>query len=201
MADQKSSLLALLGMSNCSKNRSLLTMFRPVRCPTHLDAPPKPASERIPERILECVYGTWHHRLTVLAVTRAKPGMHSDGGGLWLRVQPTVRAWLFRYTSPTTGRERRMGLGSSPDVTLADARSSASDARKQLVADTDPLDQRAAVAADLARELITFQKVAEACMEAKRAGWRNEKNEAQWTATLKAYVYSQIGGRPVEKIS
>lgn len=140
------------------------------------------------------------NRLTVLAVTRAKPGMHSDGGGLWLRVQPIGRAWLFRYTSPGTGRERRMGLGSAQDIALAAARSAASDARKLLAEGKDPLDLRLAVTAERKRELITFRKAAEDCIEAKRPGWRNAKHGAQWAATLEAYVYPRIGTRPVVSI-
>lgn len=141
------------------------------------------------------------NRLTTIAVARAKLGMHSDGGGLWLRVQPNGRAWLFRYKSPTTGRERRMGLGSAQDVTLAAARDLAGDARKLLLGRSDPLDQRAVMAAERERELITFRKAAEACIEAKRAGWGNEKHAAQWTATLEAHVYKRIGTQPVASIT
>ena len=127
--------------------------------------------------------------------------MHSDGGGLWLRVQPNGRAWLFRYTSPTTGRERRMGLGAVQDVSLAEARTAAGVARKHLHGGLDPLDQRELAAAERQRELITFRKAAEACIGAKQAGWRNAKHGAQWAATLEAYVYPRIGNRAVAAVT
>ena len=139
--------------------------------------------------------------MTALAVARAKVGMHSDGGGLWLRVQPNGRAWVFRYTSPTTGRERRMGLGAVQDVSLVEARTAAGSARKQLHGGLDPLDQRELAAAERQRELITFRTAAEACIAAKQAGWRNAKHGAQWTATLEAYVYPRIGSRAVATVT
>ena len=51
------------------------------------------------------------HRLSSAAVRNAKPGMHCDGGGLYLQASPgadkkTVqKSWLFRYA--INGRERR----------------------------------------------------------------------------------------------
>ncbi len=141
------------------------------------------------------------NRLTAMAVARAKPGLHGDGGGLWLRVQAGGRAWLFRYISPATGRERRMGLGSVQDVVLAGARIAAAEARKQVQAGLNPLDQRELAVAARERDLITFRKAAASCIEAKQEGWRNAKHGAQWTATLEAYVYPSIGDRPVAAIS
>ena len=38
-----------------------------------------------------------------------KPGVHSDGGGLYLRVRPTgTRSWL--YICMIDGKRREMGL-------------------------------------------------------------------------------------------
>jgi hypothetical protein len=60
-------------------------------------------------------------KLTALHIKNAKPGDKlSDGGGLGLDVDKNGnRAWIFRYKSPTTGRDRFMGLGPANDVTLA----------------------------------------------------------------------------------
>lgn len=57
--------------------------------------------------------------------TLKKPGMHPDGGGLYLQVTEAAdgtprKSWLFRYT--VGGRERQMGLGPISDVSLAEAR-------------------------------------------------------------------------------
>ena len=61
------------------------------------------------------------NQLTVRKVETAKDGCHSDGGNLWLTVSGKARTWSVRYTSPTTGKRREMGLGPFHDVTLAEA--------------------------------------------------------------------------------
>lgn len=66
-------------------------------------------------------------KLTALRVGRPlKPGMYSDGGGLWLQVTPTRdgkpggKSWIFRYmvTEGGRSRERYMGLGSFRAVSV-----------------------------------------------------------------------------------
>jgi hypothetical protein len=69
--------------------------------------------------------------LTALQVKNAKQGDKlGDGGGLRLDVDRNGnRSWIFRYTSPVTSKERFMGLGPLRDVSLAQARDAAGDAR------------------------------------------------------------------------
>lgn len=58
----------------------------------------------------------------------AKPGRHSDGGNLFLSIDGKGRRrWIFRYVR--AGRVREMGLGSVRDVSLAEARGKAAEAR------------------------------------------------------------------------
>ena len=82
--------------------------------------------------------------LTVLQVENAKPGQRlSDGGGLRLDVDKNGNSsWIFRFRSPITGRERFMGLGPSRDVSLAQARDAAQEARSIVRQGLDPIDQR-----------------------------------------------------------
>ena len=61
-----------------------------------------------------------------------------------------------------------------PEVTLAAARDKALAARRLLVEGVDPLAERAKVPA------MSFRDAAEAVIEAKTPGWRNEKHAAQW---------------------
>lgn len=67
------------------------------------------------------------HKLTARAVASAKDWMHSDGGGLFLRVIGKARAWVFRFTHAS--RKREMGLGPQSAVSLATARERAAQAR------------------------------------------------------------------------
>jgi hypothetical protein len=76
--------------------------------------------------------GSALHKLSARRVTtEAKPGRHSDGGGLYLVVGPTgSRKWLFIYRS--AGKQREMGLGAATGagaVSLADARTRAAECR------------------------------------------------------------------------
>ena len=89
------------------------------------------------------------HLLQPLRLERLKPdagkteAMFSDGGGLWLRVRPTARTWLFIYTRPTGGRGK-LTLGDYPDHSLQDARAWAQDQRRRIDQDIDPGVQRSA---------------------------------------------------------
>lgn len=69
-------------------------------------------------------------KLTARKAATAGPGKHEDGAGLRLVVSPAGRKkWVLRYT--IDGRRREMGLGSFPDVSLAEARVLAAKYRKQ----------------------------------------------------------------------
>jgi hypothetical protein len=63
--------------------------------------------------------------LTDVAIRKAKPKKApyklSDGGGLFLWVQPAGGKW-WRYKYRFAGKEKLLALGTYPDVTLADAR-------------------------------------------------------------------------------
>lgn len=145
-------------------------------------------------------------KLTALRVQHASsPGRYGDGHGLFLQVGPTgAKSWLFRYTRK--GRERWMGLGPYPTVTLAGARDLALECRKQLKDKTDPLDARqvatepVAVAGVGAAAVITFSQAAEAFHAAFEAEWENRKHAAQVLSSLRAHAFPTIGDLPVGDI-
>src|SRR3954470_1840844 len=96
-----------------------------------------------------------------------------------------------------------MGLGSYRDVTLAEARFKAEEARKKLANGVDPIDARAG--ARLQERLqdanaVTFGLCAAKYIEAHRAGWRNEKHAAQWTSTLATFARPIIGSVAVRDV-
>jgi hypothetical protein len=66
--------------------------------------------------------------------------MHPDGRGLYLQVKNGGRSWLFRFM--LNGKERWMGLGPYPDVSLADARRGAEGCRRLLREGIDPIEAR-----------------------------------------------------------
>ena len=143
-------------------------------------------------------------RLKALAVEKLarKPGMYCDGGGLWLRVSsPTARSWVFRYMLNRSAHE--MGIGKYPEISLAEARQRAAEARRLKAHGTDPLAQRDAVRASLLAEAaksVTFKDSAARYIDAHRTGWRNAKHAAQWEATLATYAEPILGKLAVQAV-
>ena len=144
------------------------------------------------------------NRLVPLNVERIKqPGMHPDGGGLYLRVSDTgAKSWIFRYSAPG-GKRPEMGLGAFPTVGLAEAREKAEECRKLRVAGKNPIEVREAaiLAAKLeAARQMTFRQCAEAYIETHRATWKNAKHAYQWPQSLSTFVYPIFGDLPVQAI-
>ena len=83
-------------------------------------------------------------KLTDVRVRKtAHTGLHNDGYGLYLKVTDGgARSWIFRFK--IGGRTRDMGLGPYPEISLADAREKAADARKLTRQDIDPIEARRA---------------------------------------------------------
>jgi integrase len=135
--------------------------------------------------------GRLTNRLTANGIKKllATPKMHPDGGGLYLQVQkPGQASWLHRYTR--AGRERQMGLGRYPDVSLAEARDSRDANKALLIKGVDPLDARAASATAMeCDDGLTFRAAAERYIASHRAEWTNPKHSQQWLNTLSTYVF------------
>lgn len=139
-------------------------------------------------------------------------GRYGLGDGLMLDVKAAKgggepgKYWTMRYTAPGTGKPRWLGLGAYPKVSLACARKARDAAQELLDKGIDPLEHRAAdkaarrKAADEA-DARTFDKVAQAFIDAKSAGWSNRKHIAQWTATLNTYASPVIGALDVATIT
>lgn len=138
-------------------------------------------------------------KLTAREVAKAtKPGVYGDGGGLALRVgRSGTKAWVFRYQK--ANRAHELGLGSVQLVSLAEARAKAIQQRRLILDGIDPAQRRKAAAQRAA--VPTFQKVAEAYIEAHAPGWRNAKHSAQWTSTLATYVHPAFGTKSVADVA
>jgi integrase len=143
------------------------------------------------------------NRLSARAVaTEGKPGLHPDGGGLYLRVaRGGAKSWCLRYM--LHGKAREMGLGGLSKISLADARKKAAAHRLLLADKVDPIEKRAAERSvkkmDAARAM-TFGDCAAAYIKAQQAGWRNVKHRQQWTNTISTYVMPCFGSVPVADV-
>jgi len=134
--------------------------------------------------------------------------MLADGGGLYLQVgeasgtgKAVPKSWIFRFKRG--GSERWMGLGSTGDVSLEEAREAAARCRRQLKDGIDPLAARKATREQLAAEAaqaVTFKECTERYIEAHKPAWKNAKHRAQWKNTLATYAEPVLGALPVSAI-
>jgi integrase len=143
------------------------------------------------------------HRLSAKSVEKARePGYYTDGGGLYLQVSSTLsKSWIFLYRR--NGKSREMGLGSERDISLAEARTKAADARRQLADGKDPLAAREGHRAQEKLQKvgsISFADCAKKYIDAHKAGWRNEKHIEQWQNSLETYAGPVIGELAVRDV-
>jgi hypothetical protein len=138
-----------------------------------------------------------------------RPRLYRIGNGLLLQATPTKpdengtynvsRSWLYRFTSPVTGKERRKGLGSLDTLTLDIARLDARNLQRQVEAGIDPLDaeeakrregraQAASVPTARAADM-TFRACAQKFMETHLTPDRNPIYRQQYEQSLRDYVY------------
>jgi len=135
------------------------------------------------------------HKLTPRKVETAGPGKHEDGGGLRLVVsQAGARKWILRFT--LGGKRREMGLGSFPDVGLAEAREQAIMCRRKVRSGIDPIAARRS-----SLPAPTFTTCAARYIRAHRHGWQSVKHARQWVSTLKTYARPEIGAKRVDLLT
>jgi integrase len=163
--------------------------------------------------------GAGQNKLSAAKVAKCtKPGYLLDGGNLYLQVTPRAsvaegtrqapasvvsKSWCFRYRDRAMGKQRELGLGPFPDVSLEEARVKAGELRVLLLKGKDPMAERQAQRTAIkveAAKVMTFDEAAANYIEGKKSGWKNEKHAAQWENTLTTYASPIIGSLPVASI-
>ncbi len=92
-------------------------------------------------------------------------GKYADGQGLWLIKRDKILGkWILRLV--VQGKRREMGLGSWPDVSIAEARERAAKARKQLRDGVDPIFERQKV--KRSAKPLTLAEAIAGCFEVRR---------------------------------
>lgn len=126
----------------------------------------------------------------------AKPFKVSDSHGLYLLVNPGgSRLWYLKY--PINRKESRLGLGSYPDVSLADARQQRDGIRKLLAQNINPAHQRSAERATSSPEK-TFKHVALEWHKSNRT-W-SENHAARLLASMSNHIFPIIGHLPITEL-
>lgn len=127
------------------------------------------------------------------ARTVATPGLHGDGGGLYLNVRASgSRSWVQRIT--IDGRRRDIGLGAYPAVGLARARLLAAANRAAVAEGRDPLLERRR------SRVPTFREASLRVHEANRPRWKNGKHVVNWIGSLERHAFPALGAMPVDRI-
>lgn len=133
---------------------------------------------------------------------KKEQGRYNDGNGLYLQVSKSgSKSWLFRYMLDNKSKE--MGLGSIRTVPLGVARTEALECKKLLREGIDPIKERKerlARAKTANIDVLTFERCAEAYLEAHSASWKSVRHEKIWRSSLKRFAYPIIGNLPVNTI-
>jgi len=141
--------------------------------------------------------------LTVVQIKALKPAERpfkvSDSDGLYVLVQPSgALLWRFRYRS--CGIERKLSLGSFPEVSLAQARRKRDEAKAELEDGIDPVEEKrqSRLKAELAAQ-TTFSIVGEEYIE-------KMEREGRAPATIKKarWFLELLGGianRPIALVT
>ena len=142
--------------------------------------------------------------LTDTACRKAIPGEKErklfDERGLYLRITPAgSKSWCLKYRFGT--KEKKLTLGSYPEVTLARARELRDQARRELAMDKDPsIERKKRKAVAVLESLDTFEKIAIA-WHTQRAKTLNERYATQILDRLRENVFPSIGSIPIRQIT
>lgn len=131
---------------------------------------------------------------------KAKPGKYSEGNikGLFLKANSTSQLWRLKYS--LNGEENTYSIGIYPDISVAQARILAQEARTAVANGIAPRHARAIKEeAKKAQEAWTFKKVAEEWLEFN--SHLKPKTVSGHRGALKNHIYPSIGDMPVAEIA
>ena len=143
--------------------------------------------------------------LTDTKARSVKPGgpplAHGGVTGLALHPSLTVKGqgkWVLRYVSPVTKKRRNAGLGSYPEVGIAEAARQGRFMREQIAHGEDPLEVRVNEATK--PRMPSLSEASETLHKELKPGWKNPKHAQQWINTLKEYAFPLIGAMPLDQV-
>lgn len=142
--------------------------------------------------------------LTDMQVKKAKstekPQKLSDGGGLYLLVQPSgAKYWRLKYRY--LGVEKVLAFGVYPDISLLDARKQRDEARKLLANDIDPSAvKKVRKATNTALAENSFELVAREWHTKNLHNWK-QSNADKLINLLQNDIFPWLGKRPIGEIA
>lgn len=134
------------------------------------------------------------------AQPRGNEHLLSDGEGLYLRVRPNGKVWIYRYKQ--SGKQAKLSLGCYPAVSLAMARRKARDEAEKRAGGIDPKDARREQAErNRVARLNTFELMA-------RAWHAQAQKDREWSASyaekvmrhLELHIFPWLGSLSMDAI-
>ncbi|MBX9405979.1 tyrosine-type recombinase/integrase [Pseudomonas baetica] len=145
-------------------------------------------------------------RLSDVKIKAAKPKekdyILTDGNGLQMRVRINgSKLWNFNYIQPVTKKRINMGLGTFPEVSLAQARKRTMEARELVAQGLDPKEKRDAERhAKKAATEHTFENISAAWFELKKDSVTPAYAEDIWRS-LTLHVFPDLATTPISAIT
>ena len=134
------------------------------------------------------------------AKPKEKPYKLSDGGGLYLLINPDgAKYWRLDYRYGET--RKTLALGKYPEVTLVAARGKRGDARKLLDANVDPGEHRKAQKASKSDSTAnSFEVVAREWFSKQQPGWAPSHGD-KIICRLERDVFPWIGAKSISEVA
>jgi integrase len=121
----------------------------------------------------------------------------SDGGGLYLDIQPSGRYWRMKYRFD--GKEKTLALGVYPEVSLKLARERRAKAREQIADGIDPNQVKKEQKAASKEQADTFKTVAEDWLKLKKGELADSTLEVA-ERRLETWAFPKLGHIPIKEI-
>lgn len=139
--------------------------------------------------------------LKAVKLASLKPGMHSDGNGLYLAVgESGSRSWILR--TMVRGKRCEIGLGSLDTTPLTDARADAASLRARARKGENILEERRKAKALVEHQasIPTFETAAKQFHASIKETFDSETHAYNWLQSLELHVFPKIGKKTVDKI-
>ena len=142
--------------------------------------------------------------LTDIAIRSAKPQEKPqrlfDGGGLYLEISPAGGKW-WRLKYRFDGKEKRLSLGTYPDIGLKEARERRDGLRRQLANGVDPgINRKMQKEARAQRAADSFETIAREWFAMNLPTWA-ESHASKIIRRLEVDVFPWLGGKAIAEIS
>jgi integrase len=139
--------------------------------------------------------------LTTLEIKTAQPRekefVMSDGSGLVVLIKPGgAKLWRYRYSM--NGKKQKLSLGSFPEISLAQARVRAADARAKLAQGISPVDERREKK-EASKIINSFEGVCLEWQDTRKATW-SEVYAEDTKRLFDRNVFPVLGKRPIADI-